>query len=69
VKIRIVVDGKAQSIEDEMPAPAVVTMLGKDPADGWVLRRKAGTYVGETGRIGDLVNEGEALELVQVDRP
>ena len=47
----------------------VVALLGKDP-DEWALRRtKDETYVGETGRDGDLVSDGEALELVQVDRP
>lgn len=68
MKIRIVIDGQDQSVSTEMTAAAVVSLLGRDSAE-WVLRREDGTYVGETEPIGDLVGDGEELELVRLERP
>jgi hypothetical protein len=68
LKIRIVIDGQDQSVSAEMTAPAVVSLLGRDSKE-WVLQREDGTYVGETEPIGDIVEDGENLELVRVQRP
>ena len=53
-----------------MTPPHVVSLLDKNASDGWVLRRRDGSYLGETTPMKDLVTGGgEELELVQVDRP
>ena len=58
MKIRLTTDGEEHSVPAEMTPRHVVALLGKDP-DEWGLRRtKDETYVGETGRVGDLVSDG-----------
>ncbi len=67
-QIQIVIEGRTESLPRAMVgSQAVVELcnrLGRD-ASGLVLRRlSTGTYVGETQPLGDVLQDGETVELV-----
>jgi hypothetical protein len=67
-QIQIVIEGRTESLPEGMVGShAVVELcnrLGRD-ASGLSLRRlSTGTYVGETQPLGDVVHDGDELELV-----
>jgi hypothetical protein len=67
-QMRVVIEGRTESLPREMVGShAVVELsnrLGRD-ASGLSLRRKlTGTYVGESQPLGDVLQDGEELELV-----
>lgn len=67
-QIQIVIEGRTESLPREMVGSLAVAelcnRLGRD-ATGLTLRRlSTGTYVGETEPLGDVLQDGEKLELV-----
>jgi hypothetical protein len=65
---RLIIDGVGESFPSEMTAShavvAVCKWRSRDP-DGFVLRRIAdGTDVGQARALGDVLQQGDELELV-----
>ena len=67
-QIQIVIEGRTESLPHGMVGSAAVAelcnRLGRD-ASGLSLRRlSTGTYIGETQPLGDVLQDGDELELV-----
>ena len=67
-QIQIVIEGRTESLPEGMVGSDAVaelcSRLGRD-ASGLSLRRlSTGTYIGETQPLGDVLQDGDELELV-----
>lgn len=67
-QIQIVIDGRTESLPREMVgSQAVVELcnrLGRDASSLSLRRLSTGTYVGDTQPLGEVLHDGEELELV-----
>jgi hypothetical protein len=65
---RITVDGRELSLPGSMVGSAALIFisneLGLDPSESALARKADGSYVGESQAIGDVLHDGDELELV-----
>jgi hypothetical protein len=66
--VRLIIDGVEQNVPGELPDPAAVARLGRDP-EKFMLQRIDGRYAGDTKPMGEIFQDGDELTFVARRKP